>query len=131
RLVEGRQDMHCAARIAAEIVPFVSAFPFGGQAFGRRMVGVCDMDRRALDLGVAGEPGANEPAVPRPSIFRVTRRVDADKAAAGTDISLKGGLLARIEDIPGRVEEDDDLVSSQRGVAEPRGVFRAVYRKTV
>ena len=39
RLVEGRQDLHRAARVAAEIVPFVGAFPGGGQAFRRRMVG--------------------------------------------------------------------------------------------
>src|SRR5438552_2721743 len=95
------------------------------------MVGVCDMDRRALDLGVAREPGADEPAVPRPPILRVARRMDADRAAAGTDVSLKRGLLARIEDIAGRVEEYDDLVSSQDRVAEPRGIFRAVHRKPV
>src|SRR5271155_3651412 len=89
------------------------------------------MDRRALDLGVAREPGADEPAVPRPSILRVARRVDADKAAAGTDVSLEGGLLVCIEDIAGRAEEYDDLVSSQNRVAEPRGIFRAVHGKTV
>ena len=95
------------------------------------MVGVRDMDRRALDLGVAREPGADEPAVPRPLILRVARRVDADKTAAGADVSLKGGLLARIEDVAGRVEEYDGLLLSQGRVAEPLGVIRAVHRKPV
>src|SRR3984893_5043136 len=62
---------------------------------------------------------------------RGARRVDADKTAAGADVSLKGGLLARIEDIAGRVEEYDGLVLSQGRVAEPLGVFGAVHRKPV
>ena len=55
--------------------------------------------------------------------------MDADKPAAGTDVSLKGGFFARIEDIAGRAEEYDGLISSQDRVAEPRGVFRAVHRE--
>src|SRR6202035_3814861 len=102
RFVEGRQNLHCAPWITAEIVPLVGALPVRRQAFHRGMVGVCDMDRRPLNLRVAGEPGADKPAVPRPSILCVARRVDADKPAAGTDVSLKGGFLARIEDIAGR-----------------------------
>src|SRR5947209_12681818 len=95
------------------------------------MVRVRDVDRRPLNLGVAGEPGADETAVPRPPILRVARRVNAGKAAAGTDVSLKRGLLPRVEDIAGRVEEYDHLVPSQHRVAESGGVFRAVHRKTV
>src|SRR6516162_6025785 len=112
RLVERRQDLHRPARITAEVVPFIGALPEGGQAFHRGMVRICDVDRRALNRRMAREPGAHEPAVPRPPILRVTRRVDADEAAARSDVSLKGGLLARVEDIPGRVEEYDDLISS-------------------
>src|ERR1700739_4759419 len=95
------------------------------------MVRICDVDRCALNLTMGHDPVPTEPAVPRPSILRVARRVDADEAAAGSDVLLKSGFLARIENIASRVEEYDDLISRQDRVAEPRGVFRGLHSKPV
>src|ERR1700745_1742668 len=53
RLVEARQDVDCIPRIAAEVVPFVDPLPFRRQTLRRRVVGVLDADRGALDLRVA------------------------------------------------------------------------------
>src|SRR6266478_2626581 len=98
RLVERRQDLHHASRVAAEIVPFVGAFPRSRQALGRWMIWVRDADRRALDLRVAREVGADEPPIPWPPVFGVAGRMDADEPAAGSDVSFKRRFLARVED---------------------------------
>ena len=102
RFIEARQDMNGTAGIAAEIVPFVDPLPACRQALGRRVIGVLDADRRVLNLRVAGEPGADEAAVPRPVIFGVAGGMNADKAAARADVSFERSLLLLIEDVPGR-----------------------------
>ena len=61
----------------------------------------------------------------------VAGRVDADKSPAASDISFEGGLLCRIEDIPGGEEEDHDLVSRQCCIGEARGILGGVNGKTV
>src|SRR5262249_43290271 len=86
RLVQGRQNPHRAARVAAEIIPFVGTFPGSGQTPCRRVVGIFDTDNRPLSLWVAREPGADEATIPRPVVLCVTRRVDADEAAPGADV---------------------------------------------
>src|SRR5690242_10092713 len=95
------------------------------------MVVVCDMDRRVLDLGVAREPCADEPAVPRPAVLRVACRMNADEAAAGTDVSFEGRLLVRVQNVSGRAEEYDGLVPGQNRIAQPRSILGTLHRKAV
>src|ERR671924_2301035 len=89
------------------------------------------MDRGALDLRMARKIGADEPAIPWPLIFCVARRVDADKPAAGSNVSLKRAFLGRGEYVSGGVEEHDDFVSTQYSFGEARSVFGAVDRETM
>src|SRR5215469_15113598 len=95
------------------------------------MVGPFDTHRRALDLRMAREPRPDEPAIPRPPVLGVARRVHADKTAPGADVSLERLLLSRVEDIAGRVEEYDDLVAGQIRVIEPCRIFGAGHRKAM
>src|SRR6516225_4638435 len=131
RFIEARQDMNGTAGIAAEIVPFVGPLPACRQVLGRRVIGVLDADRRVLDLRMAGEPGADEAAVPRPVILGIARRMDADKSAARADVAFERSLMLLIEDVPGRAEEHDNLVLRERRVGETPGVFRVIHSKAV
>src|SRR6516162_2681133 len=69
RLVNARQDVNGAARIANEVVPLVGALPIPRQTPGGRMVRILDMDHRALDSGVVPEPSPDQPTIPRPVMF--------------------------------------------------------------
>src|SRR6516162_11854407 len=89
------------------------------------------MDRCGLDRGMACEKGADEMPVPGPSILGVARRMNADKTAARADISLKGGLLRVIEDVAGRAQKHDDLVSRELRVDKTRRILGAVDEETV
>src|SRR6516162_8869939 len=111
-LVERRQYVYRAARVAAEIVPFVCALPDRRQVTHRRMGAIFDLDRPLLNLGVAREIGADEPPVPGPLILGVAGRVDAGEPAAGPNVAFKSSLLAIVEDIARRAQEHDDSVSS-------------------
>src|SRR6516162_1853525 len=82
RLVERRQDVDGAARLAAEVVPFVGALPDCRQVPRRRMGLILNVDRSGLDLGVAREIGADEPPIPSPLILGVARRVYTDETPA-------------------------------------------------
>ena len=93
------------------------------------MAKVLDADRRALDLRVAREIGADEPPIPWPLILGVACRVDADKPATQSDVSFQGCLLVPVEDVSGRAEKHNHLVLAEKRVAEPRSIFRAVDRK--
>ena len=57
------------------------------------MLAVRDLDRRLLDGGVAGEVGADQPAVPGPAVLGVGRGVDARVAATLADVILERRLL--------------------------------------
>src|SRR5438034_3646997 len=102
RFVDRRQDVHGAARVAAEIVPFVGTLPECRHVLRRWMGAVLDMNRRWLNLGMVREIGADEPAIPRPAVFRVARRMDADKTAPRPDVAFKCSLLSVVEDVSGR-----------------------------
>ena len=90
------------------------------------MVGVCDVDRCALDRRMTGEVGADQAAVPSPLILRVARGMDTDEPAAGPYVMLERRLLLRIENVPGRVEEHDYPISRERRIGEARGFFGCV-----
>src|SRR6266478_3884242 len=127
RFIECCQNVYGTAGVAAKVVPFVGALPNRGDALRRGVTPVLDADGRALDLWVAGEVGADEPAIPGPLVLGVARRVDADKPAAGADIAFEDGFLVCVEDVPGGAEEYDDLVSSELRDGETRGILRAVH----
>src|SRR6266436_282206 len=88
RFIERCQNVYGAARVAAKVVPFVDAHPNRRESLRRGVTQVLDADGGALDLWVAGEIGADEPAIPGPLVLGVARRVDADKPAAGADIAF-------------------------------------------
>src|SRR6266446_1397365 len=95
------------------------------------MTDVLDMDGRRLDLRVVCEIGADKPPVPGPLILGVAGRVDAGEPAAGADEALEGGLLARVENVSRRAEEDDDPEPREFRHSEAAGVFRAVDAETM
>src|SRR6516164_444007 len=66
-------------------------------AIGRFIKARQDMNGTA---GMAGEPGADEAAVPRPVILGVARRMDPDEATARADVAFERSLLLRIENVP-------------------------------
>src|SRR5205823_3784066 len=98
----------------------------------RRWMGaVLDMNRRWLNLGMVREIGADEPAIPRPAIFRVARRMDADKTAPRPDVAFKCSLFSIVEDVSGRAQEHHDFVSGQPRIGEASSVLRAVHSELV
>src|SRR5207302_3726327 len=99
RLIERREEVDHAARIAAEIVPLIRAQPGRGQIAGRGMLGIGNPYPARLDRRMTGEIGADEPAIPWPVVFRVARGMNAHEAAAAADIALEGGFLSGIEDV--------------------------------
>ena len=140
RLVDGREHLHVAGaraevgdrraavdgrrRRVLEVVPLVHARPGGGQAGGRGLVGVLDLDGRGRRSGrVRAEVAADQLAVPRPRVLGVGRRVDAGVAAAGLDEALERRLLRVVEHLAGRREEHDDVVVREVRVGELRGVL--------
>ena len=57
--------------------------------------------------------------------------MDADEPASRSDVSFKGSLFGRVEDVSGRVEKYDYLVSGEACIAEARVIFGAVHGETV
>src|SRR4030095_2969754 len=82
-----------------------------------------------LNWWMVVEVGSHKLTVPPPIIFCICRRVDAGKAAATLDKPFEGCLLVEIENIAGRIKEDNDLILRQTCVGENRGVFAAVNAK--
>src|SRR5439155_18383797 len=95
------------------------------------VAGILDMKSGRLDRRVISEIGADQPAIPRPSILGIAGRVNADKAAASADELLEGSLLVRVENVSGRAEEDDDPVSREFGCRKTAGVLGGVDAETV
>jgi len=81
------------------------------------------MDGRRLDLRVVCEIRADKPPVPGPLILGVAGGVDAGEPTAGADEALEGGLLARVENVSRRAEEDDDPVPREFRRSETAGVL--------
>src|SRR5689334_12332089 len=95
------------------------------------MAQVRDMHGCSLDLRMAGEIGADQLAIPRPVVLSIARRMDADEPAAGADIPLERCLLLRVENIPGRAQEDDSLISREYAIGEGGCILGGVDRKSV
>jgi len=104
-LVDRRQDMHAAARIAPEVVPFVDAAPQRGQRGGGGVAPVDDIDRGGLYRGVAAGIGADEPTIEGPGVLSVAGGVDAEPPAAAADESLQRAPLRHVEHRTSREHE--------------------------
>src|SRR3954468_2778368 len=87
------------------------------------MIGILQQHRGFLDRRMAAEICPNQPAVPRPGIFGVARRVNADVPATGTDISFEGGLLRRIQNVARGREENHCRKLGEVSVIKVAAVF--------
>ena len=61
---------------------------------------VFNVDGCRLDGGVIAEVGAYQPAVPRPVILGIARRMNADVAMTGPNIPLERRLLEAASERP-------------------------------
>src|SRR4051812_7225068 len=95
------------------------------------MARVRDMHRCSLDLRMAGEIGADQLAVPGPVVLGIARRMDADEPTTGPDIPLERRLLLRVENISGRAQENDGLISRECAIGEGSRILGGVDRKSV
>src|SRR4051794_38441265 len=99
RLAQGRQHMHAAAWVRAELVPLVAARPLRRQPPGGGPRAVLDGHRPARDPAVmALEARADQSLVPGPAAPRVRGGVHADKTAAAPDIAFERALLIGARD---------------------------------
>ena len=78
-----------------------------------------------------GEPGTHQVAVEGPAVFGVGGGVHPDEPSPGSHLGLEGGLLGVVEDIAGRVEEDDHLVLAEVRRRESVGVLGGGDREAV
>ena len=66
-----------------------------------------------LDGRVTREVATNESSVPMPVVFGVGGGMNAGKAASGLDESLQVDFRGTMENVPGRVQEDDSSILPQ------------------
>src|SRR5690349_2685264 len=117
-----------------EIVELIRALPFVGKRIGRRVFVV---DRQEIGgshvrvVGVAGEIGAGQFAIPRPIVFRVGGGVYAQVSATRLDEAFKIVLLLLVEHIAGGAQEDHGVVTLQVLFIEVRRILGGVYGNVV
>ncbi len=131
RLVQRGEHARGGTGVGPEVVPLIGAGPSLRQVGGRRVRPPLHLDVGLLDSGVRGEVGADQVAVERPVVLRVRGRVDADEAAARSDVRLERRLLGLVQNVAGGVEEDHRLVTAQVGGGEVVAVLRGRHRETV
>src|SRR5439155_27268979 len=125
--VDGRIDR-------LEVVELVFAHPRVGKSFGGRVTLVDNVVCAFANVGVvrmAIEPGAGEPAVPRPVVLRVRSRMNSHVAAAGLDVALEIVLLRGVQHVAGCVQEDDCAVSGEVFRRERACIFGRVGGKSI
>ena len=130
-LVKHGEHMHRVAGVVCVVVPFVHAAPTAGKRRRGRVRIVRDKHRGLLYVRVAGEIRANQPAVPRPIVFRVGRRMDADETAAPGNIVFEGGLLRSVQHIARRVQENDGVEGRKSLIRKDSRVLGGRYLKVV
>src|SRR2546426_12834816 len=77
------------------------------------------------------EIGTDELPIPGPVIFGICGRMESGDYAAVGDEGFERRLFNGVEDIPSRVQENDDAVLRQLDFVENRCFFRIDDRKTV
>jgi hypothetical protein len=123
-LVEGGDDPDPRSRIVAEVVELVRHPPLPFPAHGQ-----FERDGAGLEAGrMALEVGADECAVPRPLMLRVSRRMEPEISASSCDVALESALLMLVQDVARGVGESDDTIASQLGAVEGCGVLGVVER---
>src|SRR5262249_2854636 len=130
-LVHGRQNVHAASGVGLEVVPFVRALPRLRQTCGGGMIRVLDLNAAGLNRGMAAEKSPNQVSVPGPVVLSIRRRVDSDVAISAFNVALKSGLLAVVEDRPGRAQENHHLIVAQLVVGEEARVLGGVHVEAV
>lgn len=122
--VECGQDCHLVPRLAIEVVPLVEALEGRWHPLHRRMRWLHDIDRCPLRLGVVGEVGPDQTAIPGPVVFGIGGGVNPDESISGLDEALHRPLLLGIEDVFGSAEKHDHLVFDKGALGEDRCVLR-------
>src|SRR5437762_993062 len=92
-----------------EVVELVFTDQRVGKSLGGRMTLVEHAVSGFANVGasrMAVEPGAGEPAVPRPVVLCVRGRMDSHVSAASLDIALEIVLLRGVQYVAGGVQED-------------------------
>src|SRR4051795_8357123 len=119
-LVEGREDVDAAARVRAEGVPLVDAPPDAWHPAGGRRAGVLDDDaRRRRARCVPAEARADQTDVPGPARQAVGGGMDAEEAAAATDVALERAPVVLARDrLSGRRQEDEGVVAGEVAAGE-------------
>src|SRR4051812_2213377 len=119
-LIDRREDVDAAARVRAEGVPLVDAPPYARQAASCRCASVVHDDaRRRRPGGVLAKARADQADVPRPAGEAVRGGMDADEAAAATDVTLERTPVILSRDRhPGRRKEDEGVVAGEVAVGE-------------
>src|SRR3954452_25040644 len=119
-LVERREDVDAAARVRAEGVPLVDATPDARHAAGGRRAGVLDdAVRRRRARSVAAEARADQADVPGPAGEAVGGGMDAEEAAAATDVALERAPVGLARDgLSRRRQEDEGVVAGEVAVGE-------------
>src|SRR4026208_695477 len=128
-------DEHADRRIDRfEVVKLVFAIPAVGEFLGGDVALVEHTEGAFADVGVvwmAIEPGASQPAVPRPVVLRVGGSVNSEVSTTSLDVALEVVLLCGVEYVAGGVEEDDCAVLREVLGGERAGVFGGVDGKAI
>jgi len=132
-LVDVHEHVDCRVD-RLEVVELVLAIPAVGQPRGGRVVLVEHTERGLANVGVvrmAIEPGAGEPAVPRPVVLRVRGGMNSHVSATSLDVALEIVLLCGVQYVASCVEEDNCAVSREVLRGERAGVFGRVYGEPI
>ena len=124
--VVARDGVDRAGRARGPAVVDVAARPLQRQVASGGMHAVAEDDDlvggggRARRVGARADQAVDE----RVARLGLSRRADADEAAAGLDVALEGGLLRGVEAVARVVEEHDGAVGREVGRAEDARVRR-------
>src|SRR5262249_37165353 len=129
--IHGHQHVNRSARLALKILPLVGSLPRLRQWRGGAVIGILDVDKRALIGWVAAKVCPDQLTVPGPAILGVGGGMDAHVAIAALDVALKRGLLILIEHGACGGEKDYQLVVGQTLISEETRVLGSVDTETV
>lgn len=86
-----------------------------------------------MPFWMAGCPPKYAPTSPpyHAPVFRVAGGVDAHEAASRANVSLEGGLLGLVQNIPGGQQKQDGIVGGEALVVEDGGILGRVDAEAV
>src|SRR5690625_3169453 len=108
--IERHQNLNSTApRIHPIIVPLVRPLPYLRKMNRRRMIPILNYNDRLLNPWMTLKITSNQSPVPIPVIFSIGRRMNSDKSSAFLNKFFKGLLLRFVQNIAGRIQENDNL----------------------